>query len=116
MYNANQVNGALTDLFKTPTYLAFGSRSGSLRFIDLDGINEDSVCETIVSSGIYNSINYLGLKTSGSIELIIGSEYMANSGYKVGVQLKLVGTDINAIPSIKIRRSVGAWSAWSQLI
>ena len=113
---SNAVNGALADLFKTPTSLAFGSRIGSIRFIELNEINEDSVCETIESSEIYNSINYIGIKTSGGTEMIIGSEYIANVGYKVGVQVKLTGTDIQANPSIKVRKCIGNWNDWVALV
>ena len=113
---SSAVYGALADLFKTPTSLAFGSMIGSIRFIELNEINEDSVCETIVSSEIYNSINYIGIKSSGGIEMIIGSEYIANVGYKVGVQVKLTGTDIQANPSIKVRKCIGNWNNWVALV
>ena len=113
---SNAVNGALTNLFTNPINLAFNSSIGSIRFINLDNASEDSVCETIVSSGIYNSINYLGIKTTGKFEMIIGSEYMVNEGYKVGVQLKLTGTDIQANPSIKVRKCIGNWNDWVTLV
>lgn len=113
---SDAVNVALTNLFNNPINLAFNSIIGILRFLDLNGLSEDSVCETIVGSGIYNSINYLGTKSVGAIEIIIGSEYMSNEGYKVGVQLKLTGTNKNAIPSIRVRKCMGNWDNWNTLV
>ena len=113
---SSAVYEALTNLFNNPINLAFNSSIGSLRFINLNIVSEDSVCETIVSSGKYNSINYLGVKASGTIEMIIGSEYIANENYKVGVQLKLIGSDSTAASSIRARKCNGNWSNWNALV
>lgn len=113
---SDAVNSALTNLLNNPINLAFNTRIGSIRFLDLDVVSEDSVCETILSSAKYNSINYLGIKSIGLSEMIIGSEYMIDEGYKVGVQLKLRGTDAEAVPSIRVRKCNGGWSTWNALV
>ena len=113
---SNAVYEALTNLFKNPINLAFNSSIGNLRFLNLNEVYENSICETIVGSGQYNSINYLGIKTSGAIEIVIGSEYMTNNGYKVGVQLKLTGTNSNAVPSITVRKCIRNWNNWIALV
>ena len=113
---SNAVNGALTNLFTNPIDLAINSKIGSIRFLDLNNVSEDSVCETIVSSQIYNSINYIGVKSTEGIKMVIGSEYMISDGYKVGVQLSLTGSDANAVPSIRVRKCNRDWNSWTALV
>ena len=75
------------------------------------------MCENIAGTRQYTSAYYIGLRSSGNVEILIGCEYMLNTSYKNGSQILITATTATATNHIRVRKCSGNnWTTWKDLV